>query len=152
MIRRQLLDEEQKWFATDLVVGEDIDLWFRLARRAKIGFIDEGLAYYRQRADSLVHDNIKQLLGAIAAHTANLDRGKSVFSNSEVYVLKDRIARRYFNLGYAFYLGKSMLEARESYLKCREFNADRFSLFSYIKTFIPVYMINWIKKPVPRDD
>ena len=59
-IRRSVF-EQNKGFKPWLKLGEDFDLWIRVALRMKVAFLDEPLAYYNQDSDPR-YRGIKQLV------------------------------------------------------------------------------------------
>jgi len=141
MFRRTLLDQEPTAFREDWPVGEDIDLWFRLARRATLGYLDEALAYYRQRPESLTHDDKRALIGFIRAHSANLERARDVLSDTEVSIVKQRLARQHFNLGYIYFTQMHMNEARRAYAMARSYDPSQYSWQAYFKTHVPIPLL-----------
>ena len=140
-MRREILQQEAVWFPEHLVIGEDIDLWFRLARRAKIGYIHRGLAYYRHHATNITNDSERNVRGAIAAHRANLQRGMDVFNADEVALLRRMLAGQYFSLAYLRFLALDMRAARAYYRQVREYDRAAFSSVAYLKTFIPKALV-----------
>lgn len=142
MVRRRFLEQESPIFREDWPVGEDIDLWFRLARRGSVAFLDEALAYYRQRPSSLMSDNERALIGFIRAHSANLTRGKDVLSDEEKNIIKSRLAKQYFYLGYNYFSKGKMREARASYASARNYDRSIYSRYAWLKTFLPYFIVS----------
>lgn len=136
-IRRRVLQQEDLWFNENLVTGEDIDLWFRLARRAKLGYINQALAYYRLHDASITKNSELALRGTIAAHSANLERGMDVFSTEEISSLRSKLAGHYFGLAYLRFLALDMRAARDFYRQARTYDPAAFSRSAYLKTFLP---------------
>ena len=58
LIEAGLFDERRR-------VSEDFDLWLRMAKRWKIGYIDHPLIRYRRRAGSMSDDKLKTGLSAL---------------------------------------------------------------------------------------
>jgi glycosyltransferase involved in cell wall biosynthesis len=98
--RRTLLGSEPFAFDESMTVGEDVDLWLRLARRGRVAYVDEVLSYYRQRKDSLTHDPEKYARGAIASRVKNLSRARQDLSPADIRGCRSAIAALYFDLGY----------------------------------------------------
>ena len=147
MLRRALLVQEPIPFREDWPVGEDIDLWFRLARRARLGYLDEALAYYRQRVQSVMHNEEHALLGFIRAHSTNLQRGSDVLSADEARVINQRLARQYFNLGYHYFKQGRKREARTAYTTARAYDEAAYSWPAYLKTYVPLPLVRaWHKR------
>jgi len=53
VVKKEVLLAEPEWFREDLRIGEDGELWLRLAKKRLFAFINEPLSYYRQRAGSV---------------------------------------------------------------------------------------------------
>lgn len=148
MIRRSLLLQEIMPFREDWRVGEDIDLWFRLARRARLGYVYESLAYYRQRPGSLMRDDEHALVGFIRAHGANLERGRDVFSAAEIDTIKSRLAQQHVHLGYLYFRQGRMAEARASYRRARELSPEHYSRTAMWKTWMPYPLVRFLHRVV----
>ena len=144
MLRRSALDRESTWFRIDWQAGEDIDLWFRLARHCKLAYIDEVLAYYRQHPTSLMQDSERTILATIQAHGTNYERGKDVLTNSQRQRLEARLARQHAFLGYHRFRQGRMGEARAAYRKAREFDEKQHNRLAYLKTYIPSKILQWL--------
>ncbi len=141
-MRRRVLQQETVWFDENFVIGEDIDLWFRLALRTKIGYVNQPLAYYRHHDVSITKDSEAYVRGTIAAHSANLARGMIVFSAEEVITLRRKLAGHYFSLAYLRFLALEMREARALYQQARDYDPAVFSRLAWLKTFIPKPVVN----------
>ncbi len=116
LFRRQLLREEKVWFP-ELELGEDTDLWFRLARTGRMAYIDRPLSFYRQRPGSMSRLQERITRTMVIVMSANLKRGWNEFSRSERRILKKKLAADYFNLGYLCKSKGKKREARGAYLK-----------------------------------
>lgn len=143
-MRRRVLQQEVVWFPENIVIGEDIDLWHRLARRTKIGYINRALAYYRQHEASITKKSELAVRGAIAAHSANLERGRDVFSGEEVASLRRMLAGHYCSLAYLRFLALDMRDARSCYQRARVYDPAVFSRIAYLKTFIPRTLVKML--------
>lgn len=150
LIRRSALLREPYWFNENLVAGEDVDLWFRLARHCRIGFVAEVLAYYRQREGSLTGDTERVLRGAIDAHGANLERGRDRLSAVEIALIQRRLARQYSVLAYHMLVKGKRNAARTAYLKCRQLDRAQFSAVAFAKTYVPTVLLNLSRTALAR--
>ncbi len=79
VVRREALEAEKTGFDELLRVGEDQDLWIRLALRAKVGYVDACLVHKHEYATSLSAQeplaNARYMLPVIERHLrANADR------------------------------------------------------------------------------
>jgi GT2 family glycosyltransferase len=137
MIRRAVLDQEPYCFNETFHIGEDVDLWFRLAMRCRAGFVSRVLSYYRQRPGSLMSNTEEVMRGVIAAQSANLERGRSRLTAAEAAVIETRLARQYCLYGHDLMIRGNPAAARAAYWQCQRFGARQFPLVSYVKTFVP---------------
>lgn len=137
LIRLHVLQRETVWFPENFTIGEDLDLWFRLAQHAKIGYVNLALAYYRHHRAGITKNPEHNLRGAIAAHSANLLRGMPVFSTEETMIVRRMLARQHFSLAYLRFLALDRGEARALYQQARHYDPRVFSRVAYLKTFLP---------------
>lgn len=135
MARRSRLLSENIWFPEDMTIGEDLDLWFRLAKGAELLFINEPLSSYLVREDSVTANPDKLALGLIQAHTLNYTRAKDVANVHEMKMIKARIAKNYFDLAYSYKLSNRYSDANLAYLKS-------LSLYFCYKTVVALIKFN----------
>lgn len=149
MIRRAVLEAEPYWFNEAILVGEDADLFFRLSCRRRLAFIDEVLAYYRQRPDSLTQHRREGLQSEIRVYTHNLERARPVVSRDELARCRRKVSVRYEDLGYLQYLTGEMSSARQAYLKAIWLEPQlpkRLGMaVACLKTWAPARVIEWAR-------
>lgn len=148
MIRKSSLDQQPMYFDEAMTVGEDIDLWFRLAKKSNMAYVSDPLSYYRIRSSSMTHNNEALLLGAIAAHSKNLARGRDVLSPSEISIYKERIAKSNFHLGYYYFKNKNNNVCRKYYLRALFMKFKWKTLFAFLKTFLPLWLHRILNRPI----
>jgi glycosyltransferase involved in cell wall biosynthesis len=137
MIRRSAVRPEELQFAEDLLIGEDIDLWFRVAMGRKVAYINRELSYYRQHSSSMMRDTENALRGFIAAHSRNLGRSRALLSKDQIALGRRRVADHYEHLGFLYMRQQRTAEARECYARAFKESLGVASLTSWIKTFVP---------------
>lgn len=150
MIRKERLDRENIWFPEDLLIGEDIDLWFRMAKGNGVAYIDEILSYYRQHEQSITKNVEAALMGSILAHTRNYDRAQDLLSIKEKEAYRIRISKQYFYLGYLYFREGRKKKARNAYLHSIEWTFKAKCGVAYLKTFIPTQAIAAYRKIASR--
>lgn len=138
MIRKKRLDLESIWFPEELLIGEDIDLWFRLVKNNRIGFINEVLSFYRQHELSISKNVEKVLVGSIRAHTRNYERGQDLLSKKQNRLYRKRISKQYYYLGYIHFCEGRSKEARKSFLRAMELAFNNAYVLAFLKTYIPI--------------
>jgi len=140
-IRKDVLVGEPVWFREDLVMGEDGELWLRLAKRRRFAFLNQALSYYRHRAGSITGDQVLALLKTIEISKENLERGKDIFSAADVRLYEAKIADLFFHLGCEHFRKFNLQEARRTYKESLRLDFQMSPLLAYLKTFVPVSVI-----------
>lgn len=74
----RIMEINKLYFDTDLTGTEDWDLWIRISKFTKIGYIKEPLVYYREHSEGISKNYIKQY------HNDYLVRQKHAFNNPEI--------------------------------------------------------------------
>ena len=146
MIRKERLDLENTWFPEDMLIGEDIDLWFRLVKGSRVGYIDEPLSCYRLHNYNITKNIEALLVGSIFAHTKNFYRAFNVLTKQEKSNYRNRISCQYFYLGYHHFKNGKPGMARDSYLHAMKWFFVAKHLISYFKTFFPDKIIILYRK------
>lgn len=141
LIRRRVLQGECAQFTETLRIGEDIDLWFQLARRVRIAYLDRPLTAYRHHGSSITKNEEVSLRDTIEAHRRNLERGREVFSAEQIAVLNHKMARRYFSLAYLRFRQGNPVEARTLYERARGYDPAVFSRVAWLKTWLPAVVV-----------
>ena len=141
MFRRSVLQGEIGWFREDLTIGEDYDLWLRVALERPLAFIDEVLSYYRQRPGSLTENPERMWREGIAVHTDNLRRGAAFFTGVEIKRYQKKIAHYWFHLGvFCSRRGRSR-DGRAAYRQSMRLVPAFKTIFAYLKTFAPGWVV-----------
>jgi glycosyltransferase involved in cell wall biosynthesis len=137
VVRKDVLLAEPTWFREDLRIGEDGDLWLRLAMQRRFAFMNEPLSYYRQRAGSVTGDRELFLQRTIQIHKENLQRGRDTFGASDVRLYEAKIAVLFFDLGFEYFRKLKLREARAAYKDSLRLDFQRSVFLAYLKTFVP---------------
>jgi glycosyltransferase involved in cell wall biosynthesis len=142
LLRRGALDNVGL-FRTDIVVGEDTDMWLRLAKSGAIGYVDAPLAYHkRYRGTLTTKDPLKYgedrllFLDALGKQHANFRNASSVISR--------RLGLVHYDLGCHCYKEKKILRARRHFRRSI-LNNPR-SLLPYtalVFSFVPLRWRKW---------
>ena len=98
-IRRERLLREPRLFPEDLIAGEDIDLWFRLAE-STVAFVDAPLSAYRTRGSSITQrDRRLFFAGTIEAQIRHWPNVQGRLRPDERQAVAQRLSRRWQILG-----------------------------------------------------
>lgn len=100
MIRRPRLFREPLFFAEDLIAGEDVDLWFRVAKSSGIAFVDAPLSGYRIHGGSVTHRPGRNVVDPVLAHMRNYERCDGFLDRRQRRAYRRRIAEDLLSAGY----------------------------------------------------
>jgi hypothetical protein len=145
MIRRTALDKEPYWFDETFLVGEDADLFFRLAKRCQIVFINEVLAYYRQRPDSVSRDPMGRLESEIRVYADNLLRAQYLLTAKDLAGCRRQVGSRYRSLGYLHYVNGEMAAARRAYVAAMRLDPRLSAVIDLLKTWGPPRLMGQLR-------
>jgi glycosyltransferase involved in cell wall biosynthesis len=116
MFRRSCLPADG-WFDETMRATEDRDLWFRIALRYKVAYIDEVLAYYRVSPSSTT-SNLDGLLKAQLYFVAKHSKSGAVTRLEQLQAL----GNIYRELGDSLFRGGAVTKAIGSYLRAVAYN------------------------------
>ena len=138
VIGRRALDRLRTWFPEDRAMGEDIDLWFRIAESCNLKFLDEPLAYYRHNPASLTSSRYGEMLEDCSVfHEQNLERLGPRLTTEETEAYRGHIAGIFFRLGYHHAYDPRL--SRRYFLRALGYRRDPKTVASVIKTLLPFY-------------
>jgi glycosyltransferase involved in cell wall biosynthesis len=109
--------ETAGWFDEAMQATEDRDLWFRIALRYKVSFIDEALAYYRISPSSMT-SNLDRLLRGQLYFVAKHHQSGAVSRVAQLQAL----GNVYRELGDSRFRGGAVAKSIGSYLKAVVYN------------------------------
>ena len=141
MFRKTLLARVGGGFREDLTIGEDYDLWLRLAMGRRMAFIDEVLSYYRQRPGTLTKDQERMWTEGIVVHADNLKRGADFFAGPKARRYRQKIARYWFHLGVFYFRCGRVGEARSAYRRSMALAPAVKTVAAYLKTLAPRWVV-----------
>lgn len=137
MLRRSCLEAQPVWFPENMTIGEDIDLWFRLALSNRMACLYEVLSCYRRHDNNITNDMNMYFQGSLEVYEKNLQRGDSLFTEQEKEAYKGKISGQHFHYGYYLFRKLDFSSARKEYLKALKLKSSRKTLTAYLKTFLP---------------
>lgn len=144
MFRRDLLSAFEKCFDESLVGGEDLDLFFRLARRTSMVYVNSVHALMRVHAGSLTaRQSMQCMTDAAEVRRINLGRLRPVLNHRQVNRAQVNVANWFFDLGYTQWRGGQRSDARAAFTKAWTLHPTAKTLVSYARAFLP----HW----TPRD-
>jgi glycosyltransferase involved in cell wall biosynthesis len=137
MVRRTALERQGRWFAEDLAIGEDLDLWFRIIERGRVAFIDEPLNAYRQHSASLMNAGLLTARDSARAHVRNYARVRRRLDARQRRRYRERIASLFFDVGYQHRLAGRAASARVAYQRALCWRPELRTALAWLKTLVP---------------
>ncbi len=115
LIRKKCF-QEVGLFNESLLAVEDYDLWLRLAKRKKIGFVDRILARVRLHPENMSKDADRMRNYEIRV------MNKAIEDNPEIeyrysHLIKEKYGIIYFETGYRHLMGQAMRKARQNFIQ-----------------------------------
>jgi glycosyltransferase involved in cell wall biosynthesis len=145
LLKRACLDSQLVWFPEFMTIGEDIDLWFRLALVYGFAYLDESLSCYRRHDQSITKNLESYLKGSIEVHNRNYQRGCRLFTRKEKISYRSRISALHWHLAYFFYSKYEMVAARKEIINSLKLHVTLKALFTLIKSLLPMDIIKLCK-------
>ncbi|GAB7026150.1 glycosyltransferase family 2 protein [Geotalea toluenoxydans] len=152
MVRRSALEAQSTWFPEDMKIGEDLDLWFRLALNTPMACIMEPLSYYRRHDSNITNNLSGYFKGSLEVHEKNLKRSAKLLTKQEKDIYKSKISAQHFHYGYYLYRNMDMKSARQEYMSSLGLQPTRKALFALLKTFIPARVIKSCRYYLKTDE
>ncbi len=142
MLRKGLLPSGRVLFRTDIRAGEDTDAWRRLAETGQVGFIDRPLAVYRRCRSTLTRDRRRyhaDVIESLLRLTQSPDIDRSL--------IRKKISRNYFGLGYDHFSKDDFSEARKAFWKGVVYDKSSARNWVYLFfSFVPFRIIAILRK------
>lgn len=135
---RTLLDQEQVWFDDALVCAEDLDLFFRLAARAKIVFVEEIVTVVRKHPNSLTAKRpIRTIADGVNIREKYLSIFKDRLRRMDIQHAKEFIADSLRDIAYGNWSQGRSAVARALYLRSFRARPTRAAAIGYLKAMVP---------------
>jgi hypothetical protein len=137
-------------FSEDLRYCEDYDLWLRLARLGRFGFVDKPAALYRVEASGLSGDRDAMFQSEIAILGALMEPGRGL-SRLETETVEKRITDLHVERGYEDLIAGRSTSARRKLLVALRRHAATPSVFAYIAaSFLPPPLVRLLRRARAR--
>jgi hypothetical protein len=149
--------EEHGTFDENFKVGEDYDLWLRIARRHPMIFIDRVLCKYRVRDDGLSGGEKVRGLRWLHAHIAVREKHRQLnwVPAEHVGLLNEILSQRYWEAGLSYFGCNQFGEARRYFfMGLRARPLDLRTWLYWCCSFLPeqvVGVIRSIRKATKRN-
>lgn len=134
--------------------AEDYDLWLRVSRAFKVHYIDEPLAAYRIRGDSLVHNRERLYSNLISIKRNTLRSEPELFKRFNQKELNKIFFRLHANLGNYFLFTDNPNKARGKYMECMSLNPyNPLVYIMSLMTFLPIQFrfLSWVGKSLKME-
>ena len=142
MFRRDLLTKSEQWFDESFVGGEDLDLFFRLARRTSLVYVNAVHALMRVHPNSLTaRQSMQCMVDAAEVRRINLRRLRPVLNNKQVSRARVTVANWFIDLGYSQWRHGKRSDARAAFTAAWQVNPTTKALLSYARAFLPLWAL-----------
>jgi len=115
VIRKTIIKELQPLFSTELTIGEDLDLWFRLLLNNEAIYLPTPLSNYRINPNSITKNDKKLLEGTLQTHLTNFKRFKNHLTPLERKCYKHKVAQFAEDLAYYYRNEHELLSSKKYY-------------------------------------
>lgn len=152
MFRRRIFCSAKTWFREDedLVGAEDSEFCFRVARRSRIGFLGDVLAYYRKHEGSISSSPERYLERAVRRRALNVEEMKAALSPEELKMCRRTIAALLFDLGHMRFSRGKRREAKRAYRASMVWCLRPRTFAAYLKAFAPEWLVAKYRRGQPR--
>lgn len=130
MVRRMILP----MFRTDIVLAEDIEMWWRIVRGRAAGYIDESTACYRRQFSALTMNTERYYVDTIKVFSEIRALEGGIVKRH----ISAKIAESWFELGYYYYMSGQLNKARRCLIVSIRLNILSFRSFK-------VYVLSMMK-------
>jgi len=146
IVRRECLDKVGYFDEEldDLKHSEDYDLWLRISRSFKIGYIREPLVKYRVRESGLNRSNIDR---AYKALLKVFDKNTKDIQNLPDKYIRNCLFNIFLKWGISHFDRSNLYEARAPLAKAIRYKPASFrTIIYYLSTFLPLRFLNSLRK------
>jgi len=147
MIKKEIL-LEMDGFNEMLAIGEDYNLWLRVAKKYPVKGLFDVLSKYRQHDGNIMKSDSKNIIpGEIIAVQTFVNNNPDVLDNINIVQWKNRLARTYFDFAYGLLHQGKTKRARSNLMLAIRNNPACVDYYRiYIASFLPKYCIRVLKK------
>lgn len=132
-------------FDTRFVCCEDTDLWLRLARRQRIGYLDRTLASYRQHGAGISRRALQMALDVVRVHEQGFDQVQEMMSPEERRAYRAKIGQACEVLAYRHSLSGAQRESRQAYLRSLSWRLSAEAAVGYAKCWLPASVVRLLR-------
>ena len=136
MIDRTTIDGSSLRFDTSYVVGEDTDLWLRLALTGRFGYLNASLGGYRVHGNNMTRQDITYKRDSVSLHETNYRRGAAIISPDSRKRYRAKIASYCGHFAYALDVAGDSDAARRAYRRAFGWKRRPRFLWDWAKTFL----------------
>ena len=144
MIAKRIF-EDVGVFNENLRIAQDIELWFRIARKYEIAFLDLPTATYLLHENGVTNNIPRYYLATIKLLEQYFEPSYKTPENYK-NKLKLKISSYYFNVGYYFFQKEKYKESNEYFVKALIKDKNKYQHYKYVLiTFFPDAIINLLR-------
>jgi glycosyltransferase involved in cell wall biosynthesis len=145
LIARRRMDGAASRFDTRYRRLEDIDLWFRIALKGRIGYLDRVLTCYRWHDTNITRDRVGLLEDQVVVHGINYSRILPLLSDEEAAAYRARIADSYSDLAYHYSIRDRREDSRAAYRASSRWMPSARNRRGLVMNLLPAPMLRWLR-------
>jgi glycosyltransferase involved in cell wall biosynthesis len=153
IVRRTCFDKVGL-FNPSYTIGEDYDMWLRIARFYIIDYIDQPLAIYRNHEQQDLHSDVEKAIESVIMLKRKLiDLNPSLFAQFEHKTMKEAYYRSYVRLGWVQMWRGDVGKARKNYRQYIQLDSSDPRIYILMMlTLLPFGLISRLKRFASRFD
>jgi glycosyltransferase involved in cell wall biosynthesis len=149
IFERSLLDDETTWFDEARLCAEDTDLFYRLASKARVVFLNEIEALYRVHANSLTAGLPERTVrDGIEVRRENLARFEHLLSKADIRATKAHNARALLEIAYSQWCVGNLRAARAASIESWATRPSRAAASGFAKALVSREAMHSVVRPV----
>lgn len=146
MVRRKCL-EQVGIFDPDIKVIQDYDLWLRIAKHFRLGYINKPLAIYRIHDSNISKNKIRLTLEEIKLIKTMLRLYPGLREKIGIERIKQRFLTLYYEVAYSLFKMRKLAESRRYFFEVWKISPFKIDCLSYLMaTIFPLSIVKFIKR------
>lgn len=146
LIATSRVDKSSIRFDPALRLAEDTDLWLRLGRMGRIGYLDERLGNYRLHQTNITRQRVLVAKYRLQVQTNNYEVARIRLGPSALAEYRKKMGMLHAELAYALYLDSAYDEAHRQYTQAIQWSPQMAYRIARAKTRLPAAFIEWLRK------
>lgn len=144
LVKKEVLLECQL-FDEELMICEDYKMWLSIAKKYRIGFVDEPLVTRRRTEMNITQDRLLYIQSGLSLFEELMQYPRHSKKNKQI--VHERLQQYYYELGYYFWEQEMPREARKEFAKIDRNSPLRSKAGYYTSfSFLPLGLIRLLRR------